>query len=130
MGECVLQLEQVQFNYHQELQAANVPDTSVISANIPDASEAGTEFQSLSAGVNRLVQNEAADSMTVEEEIDKNSLDRMSIDTTFALKHKIDLQHLSKTEAKKINLIIEDYPKVWAASKYSVGRFTGFDAYI
>ena len=60
VGDCVLQLEQVQFNYHQELQAANVPDTSVISANIPGASEAATEFRSLSAGVNRLVQNGTA----------------------------------------------------------------------
>ena len=77
MGECILHLKQVKFNYHQELQAANIPDLSVKSANLPDASEAGTEFQSLSAGVNRLVQNEAADSMIVEEEIDINSLDRI-----------------------------------------------------
>ena len=88
------------------------------------------ESQSLSAGVNRIVQDEAADGMTVEEEIDDQSLDKMSIDTTFNLKQKIDLKHLTKSEANKIHSIIDDYPKVWAASKYSVGRFTGFDAHI
>ena len=48
------------------------------------------EFQSLSASVNRIVQDEAANGMTVEEEVDSQSLDKMSIDTTFDLKQKID----------------------------------------
>ena len=68
--------------------------------------------------------------MTDEEEVDHHSLDKMSIDTTFDLKQEIDLEHLTKTEANKIKSIINDFPQVWAASKYSVCRFTGFDAHI
>merc|ERR1711888_440367 len=130
VGECTLHLKQVKFSYHQELQEAKNPDLSLKSVNLPDASEARSESQTLSAGVNRLVENEASESMTVEEEIDSNSLDRMSIDTTYALKNNIDFTHLSKSETKKIQSIIEEYPKVWATSKYSVGHFSGFDAHI
>merc|ERR1711888_123098 len=130
VGECTLHLKQVKFSYHQELQEAKNPDLSLKSVNLPDESEARSESQTLSAGVNRLVENKASESMTVEEEIDSNSLDRMSIDTTYALKNNIDYTHLSESETKKIQSIIEEYPKVWATSKYSVGRFTGFDAHI
>ena len=65
---------------------------------MPDSSDVMSESQILSAGINRLVENEASESLNVEEEIDSNSLDRMSIDTTYALKNDINLSHLNKSE--------------------------------
>ena len=69
------------------------------------------DLAALSANVYRSVQDEAAPGMTVEEEIDSQSLHKMSIDTTFDLKQKIDLKHLTKSEANKIHSIIDEYPK-------------------
>ena len=72
------------------------------AANIPDTSSAhNLELESLSASVNKIVREEEND-ITVEEEVDSQSLDKMSIDTTFDLKQKIDLDHLNQTEANNI----------------------------
>ena len=142
-GSCQLNLEQVKYNYcaqqqesrttdlsRNSLQLPNTSDTLANSLPVPNASEVKLETQNLLAGVNKLVAKEESGRLTVEDEIDSQSLDRMSIDTTFALKNQINLSHLNKTEISKVNSIIDDYPQVWAADKYSIGSFTGFDAHI
>ena len=120
VGACVLNLEQVQFTYHDEHQAdfcrrLSQSCTAETSANTPDTSASpDLELTSLSAKVYKSVQDKEDTGMTVEEEVDRHSLDKMSIDTTFDLKQKIDLQHLTKTEANKITSIINDFSQVWA----------------
>ena len=129
-GDCTLHLQQVKYSYCLQQQDSKNPDLSWNSVPLPNSSEVKSESKILSAGVNRLVEKEASESLNVEEEIDSNSLDRMSIDTTYALKNDIDLSHLNKSEINKVQSIIAEYPKVWATSKYSIGNFSGFDAHI
>ena len=129
-GECTLHLKQVRFSYQQELQDSKNTDLSLDSVTLPKSSEVKSEEQILSAKVHRLVANEVSESLTVEEEIDSQSLDRMAIDTTYNLKNDINLSHRNKSEVKKINSIISEFPNVWATTKYSIGTFSGFDAHI